>query len=112
LTVKNAMPSSGRLVPIASQALANASPKRGEMPMTSPVDFISGPSSVSSPGNLRKGKTGALMKKSTGGRSGGSPRDSIDRPAARSAAARAMGTPMAFETNGTVREALGLTSRT
>ena len=45
LTVRNARPASGSRVPTASQALANASPKRGEIPMTSPVDFISGPSS-------------------------------------------------------------------
>ena len=80
--------------------------------MTSPVDFISGPSSGSSPGNLRNGKTGALMKKSTGSRSGGSFSSASVRPAASSAAKCAIGTPIALETKGTVRDARGLTSRT
>ena len=30
--------------------------------MTSPVDFISGPSRMSAPGNFRNGKTDSLMK--------------------------------------------------
>ena len=111
--MRNARPWSGSRVPTASQAFAKASPKRGEIPMTSPVDFISGPSRTSSPGNLRNGKTGALMKKSTGSRSGGRPSESRVRPGtASSAAARAIGTPIAFETKGTVREARGLTSST
>ena len=32
------------------------------IPITSPVDFISGPKMTSSPGNLSKGKTDSLTK--------------------------------------------------
>ena len=69
--------------------------------MTSPVDFISGPSSTSSPGNFRNGKTGRLDEEVDGialGRQARATRAA--RPAASSAAARAIGTPIAFETNG------------
>jgi hypothetical protein len=34
--------------------------ERRSMPMTSPVDFISGPSTVSTPGNLMNGNTGSF----------------------------------------------------
>ena len=48
--------------PAADWDLAKARPKSSETPMTSPVDFISGPSRMSVPGNFRNGKTDSLMK--------------------------------------------------
>ena len=56
-------PRSGSSKPLACCDLAKAMPKSFEIPMTSPVDFISGPSSVSAPGNLRNGNTDSLTKK-------------------------------------------------
>jgi len=44
-------------LPAAIWALTNAAPKLGAPPITSPVDFISGPSRVSTPGNRTKGNT-------------------------------------------------------
>jgi hypothetical protein len=41
----------------------NASPKVSPTPMTSPVDFISGPRMVSTPGNLANGNTASLTEK-------------------------------------------------
>ena len=55
LTVKNTRPDIGNLVPAPSCDLTNASPKVLPTPMTSPVDFISGPRIVSTPGNLTNG---------------------------------------------------------
>ena len=48
--------------PAAGCDLAKAIPKSLEMPITSPVDFISGPSRMSAPGNFRNGKTDSLTK--------------------------------------------------
>ncbi len=59
-TLMKTMPLVGRVWPAASWALAKASPKLSAVPMTSPVDFISGPRTVSTPGNLFQGKTGDL----------------------------------------------------
>ena len=60
LTLKNTLPSKGRFCPAPSCAFQKAAPKLLSMPMTSPVDFISGPSIVSTPKNLLKGKTDSL----------------------------------------------------
>ena len=56
-TLINTLPLSGSFVPAAICAFANALPKSSSIPMTSPVDFISGPRMVSTPGNLINGKT-------------------------------------------------------
>ena len=53
----------GSLVPAPSWALANASPKVSPTPITSPVDFISGPRMVSTPGNFTNGNTASLTLK-------------------------------------------------
>ena len=42
--------------------LANAWSRSGAIPMTSPVDFISGPRIVSTSGNLTKGKTDSFTQ--------------------------------------------------
>jgi hypothetical protein len=80
--------------------------------MTSPVDFISGPSTGSTPGNRRNGNTGAFTK--TPGTRGSSvkPSDSRLSPAIARTASLTSGTPTALAMNGTVREARGFTSST
>ena len=62
LTLTKTLPDRGSLTPAPSWALAKALPNSMSMPMTSPVDFISGPSRVSTPGNLTKGKTDSLTE--------------------------------------------------
>ena len=80
--------------------------------MTSPVDFISGPRIGSASGNLPNGNTASLTEKYFGTRSRCSPSSSSVRPVMTRAPAFAIGTPVAFETNGAVRDARGLTSST
>ena len=58
LTLKKTVPLVGSTWPAESCALAKASPKVAATPITSPVDFISGPRTVSTPANLFQGKTG------------------------------------------------------
>jgi hypothetical protein len=45
------VPVNGSALPAPIHALAKATPKVGATPITSPVDFISGPSSGSTPGS-------------------------------------------------------------
>ena len=90
--------------------------------MTSPVERISGPSTVSTPWNRPKGSTASFT--AIGDPIGSDPPspDSGRMPSCRScgmvspiitrAAALASGTAVALETNGTVRDARGLASRT
>ena len=81
------------------------------MPMTSPVDFISGPSTVSAPGKRPKGMTASFTLKCSKRRSsGGSPKSASLSPAMTRAAHFASGTPVAFEVKGTVRLARGFAS--
>ena len=47
----------GKVAPAPACDLAKAQPKSASIPMTSPVDFISGPNSTSTPGNLLNGNT-------------------------------------------------------
>ena len=83
------------------------------MPMTSPVDFISGPKIVSAPGKRPNGMTASLQAKCPmPPLSSGRPSDAMLSPAMMRAAHLASGTPVALLTNGTVREARGLTSMT
>ena len=100
------------MCPAPSQALAKPLPKESLTPITSPVDFISGPSTGSTPGKRRNGKTGALTK--TPGTSGSAVNPSSSRllPAIACTAILTSGTPTALAMNGTVREARGLTSST
>ena len=102
--------------------LANAVPNCRSRPMTSPVERISGPSTVSTPWNRPKGRTASLTAIiPPSGRSAASPtegrvpsarRSAMLSPSAIRAAALASGTPVALATNGTVRDARGLASRT
>ena len=81
------------------------------MPMTSPVDFISGPSTVSTPGKRANGNT-ASFTPTCSKRGGLRSRLASVSPAMIRAAILATGTPITLATNGTVREARGLTSST
>ena len=81
------------------------------MPMTSPVDFISGPSTVSAPGKRPNGMTASFTLKWSRRRSSeGKSRLAMLSPAMMRAAAFARGTPVAFDANGTVRLARGFAS--
>ncbi len=108
-------------------ALANAVPKSASRPITSPVDFISGPSTVSTcaPSGVRNRLNGITASLTAIGWSAGSVPPSpsagstpatrsaaIDSPSITRAAALASGVAVAFETNGTVRLARGLASST
>ena len=106
-----ALPSVGSLTPAASCDLTNASPKVSPTPITSPVDFISGPRIVSTPGKRANGKTASLTEKYPGVISRAPSSRSV-RPAMQRAAIIASGWPVAFDTYGTVREARGFTSST
>ena len=56
------LPVDGSFSPAAICDLTNASPKLAPTPITSPVDFISGPSIVSAPGNLMNGNTASFTE--------------------------------------------------
>ena len=107
--------------------LENARPKSRASPITSPVDFISGPSTVSTcaPSGVRNRLNGITASLTAIGWSAGSAppspvagssplarRSAIDSPSITRAAAFASGVAVALETNGTVREARGLASST
>src|SRR4051812_14540261 len=79
--------------------------------MTSPVDFISGPRIGSASGNFANGNTASFTEKNFGTRSSIRPRSFSFAPAITRAAIFAIGTPVALDTNGTVRDARGFTSR-
>ena len=59
-TDTNTVPLVGRPAPVETSAFASAIPGSRSIPMTSPVDFISGPSTVSTPGNRPNGRTAAF----------------------------------------------------
>ncbi|CFL94017.1 Uncharacterised protein [Bordetella pertussis] len=111
-TLMKTVPESGRRTPAASCDLTKASPKLLPTPMTSPVDFISGPRMVSTPGNLTNGKTASLTLKYGGTTSRVMPWSASVRPAMARAAILASCRPVALDTYGTVREARGFTSST
>ena len=114
---RNTEPRSGSLLPTAVWLLAKATPKVRSMPMTSPVERISGPRRVSTP-KRSKGSAAsftatcpppsapALAGMSPSARSSASVAPTMSR-----AATLASGTAVALETNGTVRLARGLASR-
>ena len=121
------VPFTGRDPYAAACDLANAAPNVSSIPITSPVDFISGPSSESTcaPSALRNRWNGSTASfTATGASAGSSPPSPMwgSRPSTRSsamvvpmairAAALASGTAVALDTKGTVREARGLASST
>ena len=111
-TLTNAFPFVGSSVPAASWALAKAIGKFMSMPMTSPVDRISGPRMTSTPGNLVNGKTTSLTLTCLGSGCSAAPSSARPWPIITLAAIFAHGTPVALLTNGTVRDARGFTSMT
>ncbi len=54
------VPSPGRATPAPDWALPKAVGKSAAIPITSPVDFISGPSTESAPAKRAKGRTASL----------------------------------------------------
>src|SRR5213593_2375531 len=76
--------------------------------MTSPVDRISGPRTVSTPGNLTKGKTDSLTAMWGNSRPSHPSQGSSVSPSAARVAILASGSPIVFETKGTGREARGV----
>ena len=80
--------------------------------MTSPVDFISGPRMVSTPTKRANGNTASLTATCGATASSSSANSASLAPAMTRAPILATGTPVALATNGTVREARGLTSST
>ena len=100
----------GKESPAAKTAFAKALPNESPVPITSPVDFISGPKIGSTPGNLLKGKTASFTCIFSGIISSTIPCSSKERPAIHLEAILAKEYPMHLETNGTVLEALGFTS--
>ena len=80
------------------------------MPITSPVERISGPSTVSTPGKRAKGNTASLTA-TWSSLLRFSSKEASGSPAMMRAAMPAIGMPITLATNGTVREARGLTSR-
>ena len=85
--------------------------KSESMPMTSPVERISGPRMVSTPSNFTNGNTTSLTETWRGSISV-MPSSASVLPAITFAAIFASGLPIALLTNGTVRDARGLTSST
>src|SRR5215472_17572238 len=126
-TDTNARPLTGSVPYAAAWDFAYAVPKESSIPMTSPVDRISGPSTVSTPRpcssrNLLNGSTTSLTAIGACGGSVPPSPEAGSSPSARNcatvapsmirAAALAIGTAVALDTNGTVREARGLASST
>mmetsp|Transcript_14341 Transcript_14341/g.41816 ORF Transcript_14341/g.41816 Transcript_14341/m.41816 type:complete len:356 (-) Transcript_14341:2023-3090(-) len=109
--VMNTLPDLGKRRPAAIAALAYAPAKVASMPMTSPVERISGPRSVSQPGNLLNGMTTSLTATwLVGSGSSVRPISGSVLPDMMSDAYFAIGWPTALATNGTVRDARGLAS--
>ena len=101
-------------IPAASSALATAPRKSISMPMTSPVDFISGPRYVSTPASLDIENTGAFTATSFC-RFHNPPLYPISArvlPSIIFVASLTIGTPVTLERKGTVRLERGFTSRT
>ena len=113
-TERNTLPRAGRVEPAPMKPLANAAAKSRSMPIVSPVDFISGPSKISTPANRAKGNTASFTATWPSDfmcvLSSGKLKALSASPAISRAAIFAIGIPVAFATNGVVRDARGLTS--
>ena len=106
----NTVPVVGRVQPAPNWLLAKAMAKDLSRPITSPVDFISGPRMISTPGKRAKGNTASFTATWSNSGFWMSKLASVS-PAMTRAAILAIGMPVALATNGTVRDARGLTSR-
>ncbi len=108
----NTLPLVGARVPAANCALSKAVAKSSPIPITSPVERISGPRIGSTPRNLLNGNTASFTLKCFGIISLVKFSSFNVLPAITRAAILASGALIALDTNGTVREARGLTSIT
>ena len=109
-TEMNTIPAEGSRSPAAIWLFAKARPNVRSMPMTSPVERISGPSTESASGKRLKGSTASLTATcpDTGGGNRPSRRSSASvEPSMTRAATFTSGTLVALATNGTVRLAVG-----
>mmetsp|Transcript_12475 Transcript_12475/g.41084 ORF Transcript_12475/g.41084 Transcript_12475/m.41084 type:complete len:358 (-) Transcript_12475:2033-3106(-) len=109
-TLTRTRPLVGIFWPAAICALAYAPSNVASMPITSPVERISGPRSVSAPGNLSNGSTASLTATCGSVTSSVNPICSSVWPTIASDAYLASGWPIALDTKGTVRLARGLAS--
>ncbi len=110
LTLIKIFPFTGSFWPAAICDLANAIPSVLSMPITSPVDFISGPNTGSTPGKRTNGNTDSLTHVYFIFTSFVNPSSFNVEPSIIFVASFANGTPIAFETKGIVLDARGLTS--
>jgi hypothetical protein len=100
-----------RARPEARKARAYASDTFSPPAITSPVDRISGPR-VAAEGKRSLGKTASLAKARAGAARSGRSSAASGSPSKSRQAWSTSGTPSAFETNGTVRDARGFASST
>ena len=99
VTVMKTVPELGSRTPAAAWALPKAVGKSPATPITSPVLFISGPSTVSAPEKRENGSTASLTETWPSGIAGTSWSASAS-PSISRQAIFAIGAPIAFETNG------------
>ena len=116
VTVMKAVPLRGSGTPAAAWAFAKAVGKSRAIPITSPVERISTPSTASEPSKRSNGSTASLTETCSPYPSPslpcGRPMSAILSPSMIRQASLASGRPTALDTNGTVREARGLASIT
>ena len=113
VTVMKTVPPSGSDAPAAAWAFANAVGKSPAIPITSPVERISGPSNESAPKKRLKGRTASLTATYSPLTGSAGRRSSLSGvPSAIRHASLASGRPIALDTNGTVRDARGFASMT
>ena len=112
VTVRNTVPLAGSRAPAAAWAFANAAGKSAATPITSPVERISGPSSASAPAKRSNGSTASLTLTWLPHGSSGRSRSASRSPSMTRHASFASGSPVALDTNGTVRDARGFASIT
>ena len=112
--LKRMEPFSGNLKLAAIKALVIADSKSWSIPMTSPVDFISGPRYVSTPVNLDIENTGAFTPTISGAEYRPVPYPMFDNwlPSMDFTARLTIGTPVTLEIKGMVLLDLGFTSIT
>src|SRR4051812_28678948 len=96
LRLMKTLPLAGSFTPAASWDFTNASANVSPTPMTSPVDFISGPRMVSTPGNLMNGNTASFTEKYGGANSPQKPPPAHDLSTLQRAAVFAGGPPLGF----------------
>ena len=111
-TETNTAPDFGGREPAPIWLLAKATSNVRSMPITSPVERISGPSTVSTPGKRANGKHRLLDPDMAELARASRSKAASGSPAMTRLAILAIGLPITLATNGTVREARGLTSST